>query len=289
MAALSALFRGNSLKSAWEFQPGGIIWRILFSPQNTIVGETRDQEIKSTKFFCVDARTGKSIWNEIEFDEPWWIGIEAVYDKWIILHRFARPDMPEHRGIYTIELATGKLLWRNDDLTYWFVHDQKLYAYKYIFEKRIGYEIDIETGSILHEYSENLDDLHELRKTAQKINTETQADLIFPELFINTRNDLTVETIVRQITAKNALQDSIEILLQNKILFVSYYQREEESEDSTLRNVLTMYDTQKERTLFTEVLMHNMRIPSPDTFFVKDTFVYFVKNQRILTGLQPWK
>jgi hypothetical protein len=289
MSNLFPLFRSKQLKPVWEFNTGVLVWKILFTSHNTIVGETRDQAAKLTRFFCIDASSGRVLWKEKEYDEPWWIGIETVYDRWMILHGFARPDMPEHQGVRIIELETGALLWRNDDVCYWFINDQKLYAYKYLFEKRIGYEIDFRTGAILHKYSDNLDVLHELRNTAQQSLSEIQASLVFPELFNDTENNSIVEALVRQITAKNALQDSIEILLQNNILFVSYCQREEESEDSTLRNVFTIYDTQKERTLFTEVLMYNVRIPSPDTFFVKDTFLYFIKNKSIITALQPWK
>jgi hypothetical protein len=289
MSTLFSLFRLKQLKPVWEFSPGALVWKILFTSRNTIVGEAREQSSKSTKYFCIDSFSGKVLWKEKEYNEPWWIGIETVYDKWIILHGFARPDMPEHRGIRIVDLDTGALLWRNDDVTYWFIYDQKLYAYKYLFEKRIGYKIDMKTGALLHEYSENVDELHELRKLAQQSHTDLQTDLLFPELFTETKNDPRIDGLVRRIIKINALEDSIEVLVQNNILFVSYYQREEKSQDSALRNIFTVYDVREGRTLFTEVLLQHVQVPSPDAFFVKDKFVYFIKNQNTVTALQPWK
>jgi len=289
MAGLFPLFRSKKLKPIWEFSTGVLIWRIFISSQNTIVGETRNQAARSTSFFCVDARTGKPLWKEIEFDELWWIGIETVYDEWIILHKFARPDMPEHRGIYIVELATGELLWRNDDLTYWFVDDQKLYAYKYIFEKRLGYEIDINTGTILNEYADNLDPLHELRIQVLQKESEGMQGKIFPELYSHGQFNSDVAVVIHQITGGNALEGWIEYLHRSNILLVSYYREEISSKSATLENILTVYDTKRREKRFDEILAKNVQVPSPDTFFVKDEFMYFIKNQNTLTALQPWK
>ena len=132
MASIISLFKEKQLKPAWQFNAGALIWRILFTSNNLIIGETRNQVAKSTSFFCINAHSGKPVWGKIEFGEPWWIGIEAIYDRWLILHGFTRPDMPEHKGIRIVELSSGKLLWKNAELSYWFVSDQKLYAYKYI-------------------------------------------------------------------------------------------------------------------------------------------------------------
>jgi hypothetical protein len=289
MADFFPLIRSKQLKPIWEFSTGVLIWRLFISSQNTIVGETRNQETKSASFFCIDARTGKSLWKEIEFDEPWWIGIEAVYDQWIILHRFARPDMPEHRGMYLVELATGKLLWRNDELTYWFVHDRKLYAYKYIFEKRLGYEIDINTGTLLNEYADNLDVLHELRRQVLQNEPECMQGTKYPELYSQRQVDSEVATSIQQITGGNALEGWIEYLLRSNILLVSYYRKENSSTSATLENILTVYDTERKEKRFSEIIVKSVQVPSPDTFFVKDEFVYFIKDQNTLTALRPWK
>jgi len=289
MADFFPLIRSKQLKPIWEFSTGVLIWRILFSSQNTIVGETRNQETKSTSFFCVDARTGKSLWKEIEFDEPWWIGIETVYDKWIILHRFARPDMPEHRGIYLVELTSGKLLWKNNELTYWFVLDQKLYAYKYIFEKRLGYEIDINTGTMLNEFADNLDSLHELRRQVLQKESESMQSTVFPKLYSQREDNSEAATAIQLITGGNALEGWIEYLLRNNILVVSHYRKENSSASATLENILTVYDIERREKRFSEIIMKGVQVPSPDTFFVKDEFVYFIKNQDTLTALRPWK
>jgi hypothetical protein len=289
MADIFQLFRSKQLKPAWEFSAGAIVWRIIFSRHNTIIGETRNQVTKSTCFFCVDAHSGKPLWKEVGFDEPWWIGIETVYDTNLILHGFARPDMPEHRGIRIVDLFTGRTVWKNDELSYWFVHEQKLYAQKYIFEKRLGYELDIKTGTILQEYSENLEILQELRKYALQQEPESSQGTIFAELLSQQPVDSEVDTMIQQITKGNALKGWTEYLLWNKILLVSYYQKEDASESATFKNVLAVYQVDRNNVLLKEIIATNIQVPSPDTFFVKDDFVYYIKNKNTLTAVQLWK
>jgi hypothetical protein len=283
------LFRSKQLKPAWEFSAHALVWRIIFSPHHTIIGETRNQSTKSASFFCVDAQSGKPLWKEVEYDEPWWIGIETVVEAGLILHGFARPDMPEHRGIRLVDLSNGGIVWKNDELSFWFVCDQKLYAYKYIFEKRLGYEIDIRTGTLLREYSDNLEILHELRNRALQKELESSQEIIFAELLNQQQEDSETNTIIRQITEGNALEGWIEYLLRNKILLVSYYQKEDASDSATLRNVFIAYHVDRKEILLKETLATNIQVPSPDTFFVKDEFVYYLKNKNTLTAVQPWK
>lgn len=151
MVSMIPFLKEKQLKPAWVFDAGTLIWRIFFTSNNHIIGETRNQEAKSTGFFCVDIHSGKHLWKNISFDEPWWIGIEAVHERWMILHGYVRPDMPEHRGIRIIDIESGKLLWRNDHLSLWFIDNEKLYAHKYLFEKHIACEFDIKTGTLLND------------------------------------------------------------------------------------------------------------------------------------------
>jgi hypothetical protein len=266
-----------------------LIWRIILTAQNTIIGETRDQSAKVVRFFSVDAYSGNPLWKGFQFDEPWWIGIETAYDSWLILHGFARPDMPEHRGIWMVDLATGKLLWKNNELTFWFISHQKLFAYKYIFDKRLGYEIDLSTGNILYEYGDHLDDLHELRKQAVQKESEDQQGILLPDVFRKGQGSLEVDAVIQKTTGGNALDGWTEYLLHENILIISYYQKEELSESAGLKNILSVYNLKRKISVFHEIIAHGLQIPSMDTFFVKNEYAYFIKNQNTLTALQPWK
>ncbi len=286
MTSVISIFKEKQLKQTWTFDAGALIWRILTS-NNYIIGETRNQEKKLTSFFCIDICTGKPLWQNISFDEPWWIGIESVKKKWMILHGFVRPDMPEHRGIRIIDIETGKLLWRNDYLSFWFINDEKLYAHRYLFERHIGCELDIKTGTILNEYSDNFDVLQNLR---QKISQEFQHDVIFPEVFDVNNTELTVRTTIQRMTESKALEGWVEYFSKSGILIVSQYRSEQiQSEPPLLNNVLIVYNLESKKTLYSKIIAKDVKVPSPDSFFIKNDFLFFIEHHKTLTALSPWK
>lgn len=290
MASIIPLFKEKMLKPIWSFDAGALIWRIFFTSNNLIIGETRNQETKTTNFFCLDIYTGKPLWKNIGFDEPWWIGIEAVHKKLMILHGFVRPDMPEHRGIRVIDIESSKLLWRNDDLSFWFINDEKLYAHKYLFEKHIGCELDIKTGTIVNEYSDNLDVLQKLRHKVLQKESEHQQDVTFPVLFDEHETESAIRTVIQRITEGKALEDWIEYLAYRGILIVSHYcYTQNKTETSLLNNILSVYDLQSGQKLYSEIIADKLNTPSPDSFFVKDDLLFFIKHKTILTTLNPWK
>jgi hypothetical protein len=290
MAFIIPSFKEKQLKPAWNFDAGALIWRLFFTSNDLIIGETRNQDTKSTSFFCINIHSGRPLWQNIGFDEPWWIGIEAVHERWVILHGFVRPDMPEHRGIRVIDIESGKLLWRNDNLSFWFIDNEKLYSHKYLFEKHIVCELDIKTGTILNEHSDNLDPLQELRQRLLQNKFERQQDVIFPEVFDENDSESAIRTVVKRISESEALQGWIEFLSHRDILIVSQYrQTKNQSESLLLNNILTVCNLKTEKVLYSEIIAKGVKTPSPDSFFIKDDLLLFIEHQTMLTALQAWK
>jgi hypothetical protein len=290
MAARFPFFNKRQLNPAGTFHAGALIWRILFAEGNLIVGESRNQETKTTSYFCLDLHSGRPVWQNIGFDEPWWIGIEAVYDKWLILHGYVRPDMPEHRGIRVVAIESGKLLWRNDTLSFWFVENEILYAHKYIFEKHIGCELDIRTGSMLKEHTDDLGEMRQLRQKVFQKEAERQQDVIFPQVYNEQEAYTELRTSVRRLTKGKALEGWIEYLIHRELLILSQYQEVPSQPGSPLlENILTVFDLNGNKILYNESIAQGVQAPSPDSFFVKDNILLFITQQTSLTSLMPWK
>jgi hypothetical protein len=290
MASLIPFFKEKQLRPVWSFDAGALIWRIFFTSNHLIIGETRNQEEKTTRFFCLDIQSGKPLWQNIGFDEPWWIGIEAIHEKWLVLHGYVRPDMPEHRGMRVVDIDSGEFLWRNDNLSYWFIHDNRLFAHKYVFEKHICSELEIKTGTVLNEQSENLDLLRDLRQQALQKESERHQDVMFPEVYDAHEAEPHLSAIIQRITGNNALEGWIEYLEHNGRIIVSYYlQKKDKSDAALLNNFLAVYDGKSEKTIFNEIIAEEVRTPSPDSFFVKDDLLLFIKHQTTLLALNPWK
>lgn len=284
-----SLFRTGQLKVEWAYTAHGSIWRILVSETGRFVGECRDQQEKTTSFFCVDSATGTVVWQDLRLQERWWIGIEAVHDNVLIVHGFTKPDFPVHKGMAAFDIETGAERWHNDDLTYWFGHHGAVYAYRDLFEKRIGYALNLYTGAVERTYDESLEPLHQLRKQAS--GKPDPEELRFPELTdVGSLESSLGAMIEREVRGKK-IAGGIEQIAEGDFVLLSYHSLRPEStiESPLYDNKFVIFDLEKRRTLFSDIIARNARAPVPDSFFVKFPFVYFVKDLATLTAVRLWK
>jgi hypothetical protein len=232
--------------------------------------------------------TGKVLWMDLHLDEMWWVGIEAVQKNVILLHAFAKPDMPEHKGIRAFDALSGVQLWRNDDVAYWFGHGDRVIAYRDFFERRVGYEIDLESGVLLKTHDGSLEELHQLRRTAAE--EQSVPEVTLPEVFVEEKADPALVALVKKETKGKELSGRIEYIRQNDILvFNVHVQSRHNTSDPKLENNLVVYRLPNKKRIFADVIGRNLAGFGPDSFFVRGPLVLFIKEQRTLTALRLWK
>jgi len=277
--------RRRTLKPAWSYIAPGLVWRLLLSTSGICVGETRDQHKKEVSFFALNALSGEVLWANRVFDELWWIGIEAVTKDVLLLHTYAQPDRPEHKGILAVELATGKRMWTQSDVTYWFSHEEKIYAYRTLFERRVGCEFDVQTGELLCEYDEDLDTLMSLRRSA--LSESSQDGFLFPQLAVASEEDPRIASCIQKKVSHVLLQGDVEYVRLGDLLLFNYHRQSDtkSQKELLLENHFHIVDLKNGGNLFSDVLSSNSRAPVPDSFFVKDGTAYFVKDQTTLTAI----
>ena len=283
-----SFFKSDRLTPGWTFSADSIIWRMVLADHDTLVGECRDPDQKVASFFCLDLSTGKVLWKDLRLDEQWWAGIEAVQKNVILLHAFAKPDMPEHKGIRAFDVTSGVQLWRNDDAAYWFAHGDRVIAYRDFFERRVGYEIDLQSGVLLKTYDGSLEQLHQLRRQASV--EQSVPEVTLPEVFVEEKADPTLVVLVRKETKGKEIAGSVEYVRQNDILLFNYHvQSRHGTLDPKLENNLVAYRLPNGRRIFADVIGRDLTGYVPDSFFIRGPFVLFIKDQRTLTALRLWK
>ena len=128
-----------SLKKNYSFSNKREIWRLIPSESGYLVIEERDMNSKQVYFNCLKTADGEILFRNFQLEEKFWVGIEAVYKDIIFFHKFRKPDMPGHRGIYALDISSKKLIWQNDDLIFLLAKDDKVFAYQSTFEGRQYY------------------------------------------------------------------------------------------------------------------------------------------------------
>lgn len=108
-------FQKESLSPAWEYRAEGLLWHVRLANRGIVIGEERLPDKKQALFFGIRQDNGTVLWKRGLADSPWWIGVEAVHGDLLLLHGFASPDMPQHKGIFALDLSTGEDRWSRPD------------------------------------------------------------------------------------------------------------------------------------------------------------------------------
>lgn len=283
------MFRSDRLKPEWTYSADGMLWRLFCAEGGRIVGESRDQERKTASFFCLEEISGLPLWRNLQLEEAWWVGIEAVMGDMLILHTYAKPDMPQHRGIRAFDVASGTPRWRNDESTFWFGVRDRIYGYRDLFEKRVGHEIDLKTGALLRTFEESLQELNELREQASEI--QDRSGLVLPEPFDRESASPKIQSLFDRALRGAAPTGGVDVVMEKDVVAFSFYlpAQNERKERPTVENHLCVFRLPGGSRLFSEVINENLAFPVPDTFFIRGQRLLFLKNQQSLVSLRLWQ
>ena len=281
---ISSLFQQKQLKPSWSYTTSGVLWRLLFSETNFIVGEDRDTAAKQVSFFCLNAANGDVLWKNISFGEPWWIGIEAVVHDKVFLHGFKKPDMPEHGKIVAVDLGTGRELWRNNDFAFLYATPDRVMAFRDMFERRVYYELDAATGEFLQELNEFPADLY-----ATSSGRHGRDNFLFPESLTDDGPEFSlVAPLIDKFCTRSAIRGSVEYVRSNGKLVFNYHAIQDRDEDKNLdvlQNRLCIVDEENGKQVYADIINSSTPGAVPDSFFVDESTAYYIKEKNTLIAV----
>lgn len=260
---------GSSLQPQWKFSVQAILWQLQFSVEGFILGEERDTDTKTGSFFCLNLSNGKSLWQKKTFGETWWIGIEALVGNRAYLHGFKKPDMPEHQGIICVDLSTGNILWKNEQLIFYYANSEYLFAFKELFERRIYFHLALDSGEILKE----LQSAPELPSVDMSAYTFSQPFSLEHPLYEVLKNILPA-------TFNFKLAEFVEH--NNYCIFTSHTP----TEAGSFSNTLYIIDNEKQKLCYTATLNKETSYPVPDSFFLFNETLFYIIERKTLVALQ---
>ena len=260
------------LQKLYKHDNGKQIWRILPTSNSKVVIEERDVKTKEVFFSCLEIESGKKIFNEFQFDEKNWIGIESVYNDMIFFHTYGKPDMPAHKSIIAFDILSKSVIWQNDNYVFSFIYDDKVYCYQQRYESRVFFALDYLTGNVADEFGTDAAKLQQSKEKAEK--NFVKHNYLFPEYF--KRNDDVNEEYqkyLQNVLTNNIIKGEVNYLKIENLLMFNYH---EVSKTNTLNNIFTAVDLAKDKILLSETLDKNLVNLMPESFFVKDNFLFLI-------------
>ena len=256
------------------------IFRLLPTNTGKIIIEERETEKKLAYFNCLEIDSGKKIFKNLQLDEKFWLGIEAVNNDIIFFHRFTKPDMPQHNGIIAFDINDQKVIWQDDDKTFLFIKDEKVYSFQQMFEDRKYFALDYQTGEVIEEPGNDSVSINILRE--EVIASEDFSSYLFPQKFGSSIivNE-TANQFLKSLREAHLVSGSIEYVLKDNLLLFNFH---EINRDNSLKNIFKAVDLSKGKYILEETLNSSTNAFAPDSFFVKDNLL-FLLIERIKVGV----
>jgi hypothetical protein len=260
------------LKKSYRFDNKKQIWRIIPTNAGKLIIEEREPEKKQAYFHCLALDSGKKILSNFQLDDKFWVGIEAVRDDVIYFHKFAKPDMPKHRGIFAFDIMKKEFIWQNPELVFLFLLDEKLYAYKEKFEGRSYYSINSAKGDILDEIGEDYERINKLRSKSTL--TDSNNGYLFPEVFEDdSLADNLANDPIKSLRNNFVISGKIEYIVENQLLMMSFHTV---NSKGSLNNVFRAVDLSTGKYILEEVINKETSLFLTDSFFVKDDWLFLL-------------
>lgn len=278
----------NTLNPLWRFSQKGNLWRFFFAGKTTIVGETRDNEKKIVYFFSLDANSGKTfLKNHRLKNEDYWISIAGLNEDICFLHRFEKPDLPQHKSIIALDIFSGKKLWENNEYLYFFNTDHSLYAYKEKFETKDIVELNINNGMVLRTFDEN--EHAEIYNIRNKIYDEHSSEKCnYPLPYSKNETPEGISKIFKKEIVDTNSEGKIEYIIKGDYLMFNYYEKislPEGESIKTYKNRFCIYNIFNGEKLYDDTMNKSSSYNVPDNFFIKDDNVYYLKEKRELIAI----
>lgn len=256
------------------------IFRLIPTNTGKLIIEERETEKKQAYFNCLNIESGKKIFKNLQLDEKFWLGIETVYKDVIFFHRFTKPDMPQHNGIIAFDINGQKVIWKDDNRTFLFIKDEKVYTFQQMFENRQHFTLDYISGEVIEELGSDSASINLLRE--DMISSEDFSGYIFPQEFdasINISDP--ANQFLKSLRETHLITGSIEFALDDHLLMFNFH---EINSDNSLKNIFKAVDLSKGKYILEETLNSRTNAFAPDSFFVKND-ILFLLIERMKVGV----
>ena len=245
-----ALKEGH-LKQVFSEKFKGLIWKISIHEKNEYMAiESRHLESKNVSFSVLDLQTGKIFFKERSYLEPMNLNLAYAAQKNLILTVNEHVESPESKGLISINVVNGEILWERYNFSFnqadssgLQVYDPKIYPRNYLW--------------INHLNAENI--------SKQENSSTRTSDLLFPDLFES--------YVLTDLIEHGLIIGQISVLHKDGLSIVSFHQKME----NNMQQRLVVY--QDDRIFIDDIIIDGIQKLQPESFFMMHKQLLYIRNK----------
>jgi hypothetical protein len=264
-------FVKDRCRPAWTYSSRGVLWHLQTGSPRFLVGEDRVLETKDVSYFCLDRQTGTPRWERFVPPGGWWSGIETVVGEIVVLHGFASPDMPFHRGLTAVHLASGSVVWSQPSHRLLRVESGVLVVVKDGPEGAIVERLAVDTETV-----------------PGGAGPASEPSAILPRIFVETEiEEAGLLAAIRAAIPESVSPSSVFIARSGEHCVLAYGEqlaRDREDKPAVRLSVVVLGGPRRSR-LFSDVMSETAGAMTPEPFFLQQQILYFVKERSTLVAV----
>lgn len=263
----------KKLNFIFSFSSPAKIWNLLADHEaRYLYLELRDEEAHQVSFAAYNLHARKLLWDDLQLEEDWWIGMSAADANLLVLHTFDDSDNPEVKSFLVIDNTSRKIVWQDSELQIMDAYQGDLYGFIRKDKTTIYKSVSLEAGR-----QQNLS-LEEVERALADVSVENK---YIRHPFHYTEEDTYFKTVSRFVQHYLNRQPKLgcEYLDENGLIFISYYMEE----DKALANYLLVVDTEGALLLHEKLDEQLSHIGLGTFMLVRDQLIYIKQKRELLS------
>lgn len=234
----------------------GLIWKIQINEKNGLMAiESRNSELHKATFTVLNINNGKIHFKEISYEEPWHLNLAFTGEENILLTAREHSNSPESKGLLSININDGTLLWQRHDLSLNQANEAGLQVYYSRINPRKYIWID-------HLNAENLN-------AEIKIIPE-RASLLYPQI-------KEIFTLPGFVKCRQTIGE-FTVLIYKGLHFVSFHEQIE----NYMQQRLIVY--QQDSIFLDDIMISGIQKMQPEAFFIQNNQLFYIRNKNELVS-----
>ncbi|MBP1649778.1 MAG: hypothetical protein H6Q30_3223 [Bacteroidetes bacterium] len=280
------LYDSRKIEPSWSYSAKGVIWQIRPADGGMLIGEERRVEEKKALFFCLDGVKGHEFWRIASPGDDWWVGIEAVYKDTVLIHGFAIPNLPLHRGIVAVDLLAGKTLWEDPALEFSGVGNESVVGRRDTSSGQEIVELDRRSGE-LRRYRQ----VAEIQALKDEWATPPERNHVnFPlPLERLAIDDPDLATAVKRHSNLTTVTGPVEAVEHGRFIIFDYNgpaPRRTAQDPPLYSSTVKVVERATGSLLYSDTVCTGAHGVIPELFFVQHDMLYYIKERRTLIAVR---
>jgi hypothetical protein len=208
------------LKKHISYKSDKQIWRLLINEKDDLLIETRDTSTKEVSYFILNIPTKQVIRKNLLLPDNIWLGVESFFGDYIYFHKFIKPDLPMHLGIFAYNLTSDKIEWETLDYTFLLVNDDVVVAQKQGFEETSLFYLNGTNGNLISSASLTVEEIEEMHnKFIDSFNFELYG---YPENY-DLNDDNVINSVIEKYTKSFPLKYNPQFMLYEELFLCNFH------------------------------------------------------------------